>query len=53
VERIHAGAVLEELQSIGRTHTEAVRERLCPVGGTPRWSRGTVWGGRSSRDKVL
>ena len=40
----HARAVHEELHPAGRTHAGAVRGGLSPVGGTPRWSRGRVWG---------
>jgi len=31
----HAGAVWEELQPMGRSHTGEVNEGLSPVGGTP------------------
>jgi len=40
VKRTHAGAVHKELQPMGRTHMEEVREGLCPVGG--HWSRGRL-----------
>ena len=53
VERIRAGAVYEELQHMGRTHTGEVHEGLFPVGGTPYCSRTRVWWAKSSRDKVL
>jgi len=39
MERTHAGAVLEELQPVGRTHLGKVNEGLYPTGGTPCWSR--------------
>lgn len=31
----------------------AIHEGLCPMGGTPRRSRRTEWGGRSSREERL
>ena len=40
VERTHAGAVCEDLQSVGRTHVGEIHGGLPPVGGTPCWSRG-------------
>ena len=40
MERIHAGAVREELQPVGSTHTGEVHGELFPMGGTTRWSRG-------------
>jgi len=36
--------VPEGLHPVGRTHAGAVCGRLSPVGGTPGWSRGRVWG---------
>jgi len=36
------GAFLQELQPVGRTHVGALCEGLSPLGGTPRWSRGTA-----------
>lgn len=42
-----------ELQPMGRTHTGAVHEGLSPVGGSPRWSRGTAREGRTNKDKLL
>lgn len=39
MERTHIRAVLEELQTAGRTHVE-VHEGLPPMGGSPCWSRG-------------
>jgi len=42
MERTHTGAVLEELQSVGKTHTEAACAGLYPVGGCPRWFWGAV-----------
>lgn len=53
VQRIHAGALYEQLQSTGRTHTEAGWEELYPVRRTPCCYWRTVWGGRRSRDKKL
>ncbi|GAB0195076.1 F-box only protein 31 [Grus japonensis] len=38
----HTAAVCEELQPMGRTHTEEIHGGLSPVGGTPCWSRGRV-----------
>ena len=43
----------EGLCPVERTQVEAVREGLCTVRETPRWSRGRVWGGRSSRHKAF
>lgn len=34
-----AEAVLQELQSVGRSHDRTVHEGLHPMGGTPSWSR--------------
>lgn len=34
-ERIHSGAVLEELQPVGRAHDGEVCEGLYPMGETP------------------
>jgi len=51
MKRTQAGAVLEELQYIGSTHTSAVCAWLYPMGGTPHYSMGTVRAGRN-RDKV-
>ena len=54
VDKTYAGAVLEELQLVGRTHATAVCEGLYLVRGPTRWRRRTAWGsGRSSRDEVL
>ncbi|KAJ7425604.1 hypothetical protein BTVI_02456 [Pitangus sulphuratus] len=37
-----AGIVCEELQPVGRTHSEEVGGGVSPIGGTPHWSRGRV-----------
>ena len=50
MEGTHAGAVCAELQPMGRTHVEEVGGGWSPVGGTPHWTRGRVWRGRSGRD---
>jgi len=42
MERTHAGAVLEKLQPVGRSHLGGVHEGLYPMGVTPPWSRGTA-----------
>ncbi|PKU41421.1 hypothetical protein llap_8286 [Limosa lapponica baueri] len=42
VERTHAGSVLEELQSVKRTHVRSVHEGMYPVEETPCWSMETV-----------
>lgn len=42
LETINAGAVLEELQPIGRTQVRQVNEELFHVGGTPCGSRGRL-----------
>lgn len=34
-----AEAILEELQSVGRSHDRTVHEGLYPMGRTPSWSR--------------
>ena len=57
VEGIYSGVVHGELQLVGRTHTGEVHGGLSPVGGTPHWSRGRVWGvplweGRSGRENL-
>jgi len=36
VESAHTGAVLEELQTVGRTYVAEVHRGLCPMGGTSR-----------------
>ena len=45
-------AVCEELQPVGRTHVGEVCGERSAVRGTSHWSRGRVWGGRSSRANV-
>ena len=45
--------VPEGLHPMERTHAGAVCEGLSPMGGTPRWSRGRVWRGRSSREDLV
>lgn len=38
---IHAREVHKELQPMGRPHIEEAQGGLSPMGGTPRWSRGS------------
>lgn len=47
VERTLTAAVCEELQPVRKTHDREVHGQLTPMGWTPPWSRGRVWGGRS------
>ena len=44
-------SVHEGLQPVGRTHVGEVCGELSPVRGTPRWSRGRVWGVLPPRSK--
>jgi len=44
MERIHSGAVCEELQPLERTHVGQVQGEQPPTGGIPCWNRGRVWG---------
>jgi len=38
IERVHAGAVLEELQPRGKTHVGEINEGLYPMRGSSCWS---------------
>lgn len=44
--------VSDRLQPVRRTHIWEVGKGLSLIGGTPRWSRERVWGGRSSKDNA-
>ena len=53
VEGSHAGAVCEELQTVGRIHAGEVHGGLSSVGGTSCWSRGSVRRKEQQREHVI